>query len=178
MKVTLVVGTTRSGRKTIHIAEQLLEILEEKGHEVNFFDLKERDVPPMQNRRYREGEIPEDVEEFGQMVEKSDTVMITSPEYNHSIPGPLKNLLDYLYPEYEDKVFSYTTVSAGGFGGVRSVSHLHDITIAFNAYVGPHLTVSNVGSLVEDDGKVSDSSFIERAESFVDDTEEKVRKIS
>lgn len=178
MKVTLVVGTTRTGRKTIHIAEKLLEILERKGHEVNFFDIKNRDVPPMENRRYKEGEIPGDVEEFGQMVEESDTVMIATPEYNHSIPGPLKNLLDYLYPEYEDKVFSYATVSAGGFGGVRSVSHLHDITIAFNAYVGPHLAVSNVSSVVEEDGTVSDEAFIRRAESFVEDTEEQVQKVN
>nr|WP_306059100.1 NADPH-dependent FMN reductase [Natronococcus sp. AD5] len=90
-----------------------------------------------------------------------------TPEYNHSIPGALKNLLDYLYPEYKDKPFSYGTVSGGGFRGVRALSHLHDITLELSAHPGPDLPISNVTDVFEEDGTLIDDTYDDRFEEFV-----------
>ena len=45
-----------------------------------------------------------------------------TPEYNHGIPGALKNAIDFLYREWNNKAAGF--VSYGGVGGIRSVEHL------------------------------------------------------
>lgn len=176
MRFLVVEGTVRDGRKSIHAARKITEILD-KDHEAELFDMAEKNIPPLQTRRYTDpGEPPEDVEEFGQKVEKADGLVIVSPEYNHSIPGALKNLLDYLYPEYEDKSFSYITVSGGGFGGVRCLSHLHDVTLALNARPGPNLPVSNVGEVFDEEGELIDQEYKERFQNFADRVIEHARQ--
>lgn len=54
-----------------------------------------------------------------QLVEKSDAILIVSPEYNRSFPGELKNVLDQGYKEYKDKVVGIIGMSDGPFGGAR-----------------------------------------------------------
>lgn len=143
MKILVITGTVRKGRNTGDVADKVSAFFS-KRHEVQLFDLKERDVPHMEERLSNAENPPEDVEIFAEMVEWSDVITIVSPEYNHSIPGALKNILDYLYPEYNDRIFTYVTVSKGGFGGLRALSHLHDITIALGGLTGPSMPVSNV----------------------------------
>lgn len=170
MKQLILVGTVREGRATGKVAEAVREEFSEK-HEVKVFDLKEREIPPMEARLQQNENPPEDVVEFSEMVEWCDILTIVTPEYNHSFPGPLKNCLDYLYPEYTGKAFSYITVSAGGFGGVRSQSHLHDVTIALGGRPGPNLPVSNVknnfGEEVSEEYRSRLSSFREKCETFI-----------
>ncbi len=177
MNFLVVVGTVREQRRSIHAARKAVEVLSEKGYGAELFDPAEKEIPFLGTRRYTDsGDPPEDVEEFGQKVEESDGVVLVTPEYNHSIPGALKNLLDYLYPEYEDKPFSYVTVSAGGFGGVRALDHLQDITLALNAEPGPHLPISNVRDVFDEEGELIDESYEERFEDFVEEAVEHAGK--
>jgi NAD(P)H-dependent FMN reductase len=169
MKQVIIVGTTRKGRNTGLVAEAVEQEFSEE-HDVKFFDLKEREVPTMKKRLQYDENPPEDVEEFSEMVNWCDMLTIVAPEYNHSFPGPLKNLLDYLYSEYNGKAFSYVTVSGGGFGGVRSQSHLHDVTLALGGRPGPSMPVSNVGDHFSDE-QVSED-YTERIERFREKCEE------
>lgn len=116
----VVQGTIREERRSIRPARYVTDQFQEKGNDAELFDMKDYEIPLFTNRLDMTNDPHPDVETFGQKVEAADSLVIVTPEYNHSIPGPLKNLLDYLYPEYEDKPFSYVTVSAGGFGGVRA----------------------------------------------------------
>lgn len=169
MKQVILVGTTREGRSTGFVAEAVEKEFSEE-HEVRVFDLKERGVPSMQKRLQYDENPPEDVKEFSEMVNWCDILTIVAPEYNHSFPGPLKNLLDYLYSEYTGKAFSYVTVSGGGFGGVRSQSHLHDVTLALGGRPGPSLPISNVGENFTEE-KVSED-YVKRIERFREKCEE------
>jgi|AntDeeMetagen681_2_1112603.scaffolds.fasta_scaffold00240_11 NAD(P)H-dependent FMN reductase len=178
MEFLILVGTAREGRKTIRSARAVEDKFEQSGHEVEFFDLKNKDIPPLGNRTYVEDEepVPEDIEELSRKVDETDCLVIVSPEYNHSIPGVLKNALDYLYPEYDDLPFAYVADSAGGFGGVRAISHLHDITIGLGGLPGPSLPISNVGEVFDENGEILEESYHERIERFVGDVEEHVEK--
>lgn len=168
MKFLVVEGTVRDGRTSIHAARHVTELLRTTGHDVDLFDPAERDIPPLQTRRYTDpGEPPEDVEVFGQLVEESDGIILVSPEYNHSYPGVLKNLLDYLYPEYEDKPFAYISVSAGGFGGVRLLEQLRLLTVTLHGHPGPALPVSRAREVFED-GELVDEEYTERFQDFVE----------
>ena len=51
--------------------------------------------------------------------------MIVTPEYNHSTSGALKNAIDFLYQEWNNKAAGF--VSYGAVGGVRAVEHLRGI---------------------------------------------------
>lgn len=166
--ILVIEGTVRDGRNSIHPARYVTARFQEKDHNAKLFDMKDYEIPLFTNRRDLTSNPHPDVEAFGQKVEAADAIVIVTPEYNHSIPGPLKNLLDYLYPEYENKPFSYVTVSGGGFGGVRALSHLHDITLELNAYPGPDIPVSNVAAVFAEDGTLIDDIYDERFEKFVE----------
>lgn len=179
MKFLIVVGTAREGRKSIYPAEEVRDEFESQGQEVSFFDLKDKHIPPVGNRTYRDDEkpVPEDIQEFSQEVKDADGVVIVFPEYNHSIPGILKTALDYLYTEYDEKPFSFIPVSGGGFGGVRGLKHLHDVVLELNGFVGPELPVSNVGSVFSDEGELQDSEYEGRFEDFVENSVEFVERM-
>ena len=54
-----------------------------------------------------------------------DGFVFVTPEYNHSVPAALKNAIDYLFVEWNDKAAGF--VSYGLHGGVRAVEHLRQI---------------------------------------------------
>ena len=179
MHFLFLIGSTRDDRKTIHAGAFLQEKFEEEGHDIDFFDLKEKEIPFLNNRTYSdEGDAPENAQILSQEVKETDCLVIITPEYNHSIPGVLKNALDHLYPEYEDKPFAYVTTSAGGFGGVRSLSHLHDITLAVNGQPGPSLQVSSIRDVFDEDGELQDEDYHRRSEDFIDQVESHVEKFN
>ena len=55
-----------------------------------------------------------------------DGYVFVTPEYNHSIPGVLKNALDYVYAEWNNKAAGF--VSYGSLGGARAIEHLRAIS--------------------------------------------------
>ena len=59
---------------------------------------------------------------WAQNIASFDAYVFVTPEYNHSTSGALKNALDYLYREWNNKAAGF--VSYGGAGGVRAVEHL------------------------------------------------------
>ena len=179
MEFLIVLGTAREERKSIGPAKAARKEFEREGHTAEIFDLKEKSIPPLGNRTYIEDEepVPEDVQEFSRQVKSSDGLVIVTPEYNHSVPGVLKTTLDYLCPEYEDKPFMYITVSGGSFGGVRALSHLHDITLELGGFPGPEMPVSKVSKSFSKDGDIVDDDYKDRVHSFVDNSVKFVNKM-
>ncbi|MFT4892595.1 MAG: NAD(P)H-dependent FMN reductase [Candidatus Nanohaloarchaea archaeon] len=179
MDFLLLIGSTRDGRKSIHAGEFLESKLEEAGHSPEIFDLKEKEIPFLNNRTYAdEGEAPENAQLLSEKVQETDCIIIITPEYNHSIPGVLKNAIDHLYPEYDDKPFAFVTTSAGGFGGVRGLQHLHDIVLEIGGFPGSNLPVSNINDVFSEDGELEDESYHSRVERYIEDVEEHVEKIN
>ena len=179
MKFLIIVGTAREGRSSIYPARKVNQVIQERNHQTSFYDLKEKEIPPVGNRTYvDEGSVPEDIQELSEEVESADGVVIVVPEYNHSIPGILKTSLDYLYPEYDEKPFSFVTVSGGGFGGVRALNHLHDIILELGGFIGPDMPVSNAGEVFSDEGELLEEDYEESFQQFVEDSEDFVERMS
>lgn len=59
---------------------------------------------------------------WAQKIASLDGFVIVTPEYNRSVPGALKNALDFLYAEWTNKAVGF--VSYGSTGGTRAVEHL------------------------------------------------------
>lgn len=77
-------------------------------------------VPPAAGRYQHEH-----TRDWARTIAAYDGFVFVTPEYNHSTSGALKNAMDYLYAEWNDKAAAF--VSYGNLGGARAIEHLRGI---------------------------------------------------
>jgi chromate reductase len=82
---------------------------------------------------------PEIVNRFKDMIKRADAILIATPEYNHSIPGVLKNAIDwgsrpFGENSFDDKPVALMGASTGMFGTSRAQSHLLQVCVALNMH--------------------------------------------
>lgn len=107
--------------------------------------------------------VPVAVQELKERIRKADAVLIATPEYNYSIPGVLKNALDWMsYPPAENpfdgKPVGLIGATTGNFGTLRAQLHLRQILTYLNADVlaRPEVLVARVGEKLSPDGRITD----------------------
>ncbi len=132
LKVKVIVGSTREGRFSDKAAAWIgAEVMKQEGVEVEVLDLRDYDMP-----FFNEAVSPsyiqtpyahEAVARFTQKIAEGDAYIMVTPEYNHSTSGVLKNALDWVYQEWNNKPVAF--VSYGSVGGARAVEHLRLIAI-------------------------------------------------
>jgi chromate reductase len=105
---------------------------------------------------------PEAVEAFRQLVRDSDAVFFATPEYNSSVPGALKNALDWgsrplATNAFHNKPVAVIGSSAGAFGGVWAAAELRKVLGAMGARVADaELAVGHAGEKFDDEGRLAD----------------------
>lgn len=103
------------------------------------------------------GGFPEPVLAMAEAIRAADGVVIVTPEYNYSVPGALKNALDWLsrLPDqpFANKPVVIHSASPGVIGGARCQYHLRQILVFLEAYVfnRPEVMVGQVQTKVEGD---------------------------
>ena len=133
--------------------------------ELSIFDLE--GIPPF-NQDF-EKEPPEKVKDFKAKIRTADAILISTPEYNYSIPGVLKNSIDWASRPYEDNVLEGKPVaimgaSIGMIGTARAQYHLRQCFVFLNMYPlnRPEVMVPFAHEKVDKDGKVTDSKTLEK----------------
>lgn len=132
INIKVIVGSTREGRFSPNAAawiaaelkqrsEVHVEILDLKDYELPFFN--EAISPSMKSAPYQH----EAVARLTAKVNEGDGYVIVTPEYNHGPSGVLKNALDWIYQEWNQKPVAF--VSYGSVGGARAVEQLRSIAI-------------------------------------------------
>ena len=118
--------------------------------------------------------FPEAVAEAKEVVRRSDAVLFAAPEYNHGIPGPLKNAIDWMSRPHDDDVFvgkpaAFMGASQGYMGTIRSQLALRQMWYYFDApvFAGRELTVAYAPRVFED-GKLVDDFYAEELERFLE----------
>ncbi|MEV0845938.1 NAD(P)H-dependent oxidoreductase [Streptomyces sp. NPDC049954] len=93
----------------------------------------------------------------------ADAFLVLTPEYNHSYPAPLKNLIDWHFDEWQAKPVGF--VSYGGVsGGLRAVEHLRGVFAELHAVtVRETVSFANAGSLFDAAGRPRDTATAEGA---------------
>lgn len=123
--LAIIVGSTRVGRKSDAVARWAAQAADRRGDlTVDVVDLSAHPLP------HFDEPVPPIVGEYqhphtiawANVIAGFDGFIFVAPEYNHSMPGVLKNAIDHLYGEWNDKVASFITY--GGDGGVRAAEHL------------------------------------------------------
>lgn len=115
------------------------------------------DFPHYDADRQAEG-FPPAVIAMGHAIQQADAVVIVTPEYNYSVPGVLKNALDWLsrLPEMplSDKPVAIQTASPGMIGGARAQYHLRQILVFLNAQVinKPEIMIGQVMDKIDPTG--------------------------
>ncbi|MBV8605189.1 MAG: NAD(P)H-dependent oxidoreductase [Pelomonas sp.] len=115
--------------------------------------------------------LPEAVKELGAAITAADALLISTPEYNHSIPGVLKNGLDWISRPsgsgariFGGKPTAVIGATPGGAGTLRAQDALLHVLRAFGSAVwfGPWFTLSHADRLFDADGRLSDAATREQ----------------
>ena len=145
----------------LHAAQELLP----PGVSTEIFDL----APiPIYNEDVREQGFPEPVQQFRAKIAEADAVLIVSPEYNYSIPGPLKNALDWASrpPDqpFDGKPIAIMGASPGSIGTARGQYHLRQLFVFLNGMVlnRPEVMISAAHTKVDERGRLADQASREQ----------------
>src|SRR5512146_435327 len=105
---------------------------------------------------------PAKVEAFRSLVREADAIFFATPEYNSSIPGALKNALDWASRPlatnaFRNKPVAVVSSSAGAFGGVWAAAELRKVLGAMGARVTDvELSVGHANEKLDADGELAD----------------------
>jgi NAD(P)H-dependent FMN reductase len=129
-KIAVIIGSTRPTRFADIPAQWILQQAQARGDlEVELVDLRDHPMPffdEMASNMWMPSRNPEAIR-WQQTVGRFDGYIFVVAEYNHSIPGVLKNALDQAYKEWNRKPF--TAIGYGGSGGARAIEHLRSIAV-------------------------------------------------
>lgn len=125
LRIAIILGSTRPGRNGEAVAKWVYNIAKKRTDaEFEFVDIKDYNLPLLDEPLPPSlGKYSKDhTKAWAAKIDSFDAFVFVTPEYNHGIPGALKNAIDFLYKEWNNKVAGF--VSYGGVGGVRSVEQL------------------------------------------------------
>jgi chromate reductase len=149
-------GSLRRGsynRALLRAASELLP----KDAKLKVFDLE---GIPLFNQDF-ESQLPERVKKFKNNIRSADAILIVTPEYNYSIPGVLKNAIDWASRPSGDNVWkgkpvALMSASTGRFGGARAQYHLRQCFVFLDMHPlnRPEVIVSNAKDNFDEQGQL------------------------
>ena len=131
---------------------------------------------PLYNGDVETAGIPQRVVELKQTISDADGLLLATPEYNNSIPGVFKNVIDWLSRPAGDipRVFGGKRVavmgaSQGGFGTVLSQNAWLPVlrTLGTNPWFGGRLLVSRAQNVFDQNGKMTDDAICKQLQAFL-----------
>jgi NAD(P)H-dependent FMN reductase len=124
-RIGIILGSTRPNRNGEQVAKWVYEIASRRGDaEFELVDLRDYPLPhldepvPPSMGQYQN----DHTKQWADKIASFDGFVFVTPEYNHSTSGVLKNAIDYLYAEWNNKAVGF--VSYGAVGGARAAEQL------------------------------------------------------
>ena len=168
MKILAIPGSLRDDSYN----RALLEAARERtdgGVAIELYDIGE--IPHFDADVEAEGD-PAEVTAFKDALSAADAILIATPEYQHGIPGVLKNALDWGsrppgHAPLTGKPSAILGATPGSFGTARAQEQLRQILIYNDCpmVMSPEVLVSDAQDKIDDDGKVADEETL----GFIDD---------
>ncbi|WP_426245812.1 NADPH-dependent FMN reductase [Nocardioides sp. LHG3406-4] len=123
--IAIILGSTRPGRNGEQVAKWVLEVASKRQDATyELVDLADHPLPhldeplPPSLGQYSN----EHTHRWAEKIASFDGYVMVTPEYNHSTSGVLKNAIDYLFKEWNNKAVGF--VAYGSVGGARAIEHL------------------------------------------------------
>jgi len=164
IKILAFAGSLRKESYNKALIETSRELASENV-EIEVFDL----APiPLFNQDLEQN-MPESVKEFKRRIREADAILIATPEYNRSVPGVLKNAIDWASRpsndnSFDDKPVALMGATGGGIVGTSAVQlHMHQIFAFLNMHPleRPVLYISNADQKIKN-GRVVDEETRKR----------------
>lgn len=157
-------GSLRKGsynKAVLHAASELVP----KDAKLEIFDIN---GVPLFNQDL-EDRMPQKVKEFKAKIRAADALLIATPEYNYSVPGVLKNAIDWASRPYGDNSFegkpvAVMSASPGMLGGARAQYHLRQVLVALNMHPvnRPEVMVVSIDEKIDEKGNLTDEETSKR----------------
>jgi chromate reductase len=151
-------GSLRQGSYNRALLRAAAELIPEEAR-LDIFDLE--GIPPF-NQDF-EASPPDKVKDFKGKIRAADALLIITPEYNYSVPGVLKNAMDWASRPYGDNAFkgkpvAIMSASIGGMGGARAQYHLRQsfVFLDMHAINTPEVFVTFASQKFDKDGRLLD----------------------
>ena len=128
LRIAVILGSTRPGRNGEAVAKWVIDQAAARDSaSYELVDLAEYSLP------FLDEALPASMGQYAgahtkawaRVIGSFDAFVFVTPEYNHSVSGVLKNAIDFLYAEWNDKAAAF--VGYGSVGGARSIEHLRGV---------------------------------------------------
>jgi len=172
-KLVTILGFAGSLRKDSYnkaLLRAALELVPE-GVKLEIFDLE--GIPPF--NQDLENQMPEKVKRFKAKIRAIDALLIATPEYNYSIPGVLKNAIDWASRppgdnSFEGKPVAIMSASPGTLGGARAQYHLRQVLVSLNMYAinRPEVIVASADEKIDEEGNLKDEKTRKRIKQLLE----------
>jgi NAD(P)H-dependent FMN reductase len=170
--IQIILGSTRKGRQGDKVAKWVheeaqkqddftVELVDLVDHPLPFFDENPSPAYLKGNYTHPEGKA------WAELVGKADGYIVVTPEYNHGYPAVLKNALDWVYKEWNNKPMAVVSYSSGPIGGARAVQELR--TVAIELQMAPlrgGVHVGGVTDAFDETGKPKEERYQKALESM------------
>lgn len=164
-KILAFAGSLRTASHNKQLVRIAVEGARQAGAEVTLIDLRDYPLPLMDEDLEAQG-TPENALKLKELMLAHQGLLISSPEYNSSISGALKNTIDWISRPipgkprlacYIDKVACLMSASTGALGGLRGLVHVRAILGNVGVLVLPdQLSISNAHEAFDAEGKLRD----------------------
>jgi NAD(P)H-dependent FMN reductase len=137
-KLQIIIGSTRPTRAADKVSPWVIDrAMTHGGFEVDVVDLRDWPLPIFAEHLGTIGDFNDPtysapiVKSWNQKIKEADAYLVITPEYNHSVPGVLKNAIDSVFVSFafRNKPIVAVGYSGGVAGGVRAIEHLAQIAI-------------------------------------------------
>jgi chromate reductase len=180
MKILGICGSLRKAsfnRAALKEAQRLVP----SGVELELFTLD--GIPPFSEDD--EQNLPETVVALKEKVRAADALLFATPEYNYSIPGVLKNAIDWGTRPSGDNCFAgkpaaIMGASLGRQGTARAQYHLRQVFVTLDVYPinGPELMIANASESFDEEGRLTDKKALQMIERILSQLVEWTKRIS
>ncbi|HEV7643825.1 MAG TPA: NAD(P)H-dependent oxidoreductase [Pyrinomonadaceae bacterium] len=146
-KILAFAGSLREGSLNKKVLQVAAEGARAAGAEVTVADLRDFDMPIYDLDRHEKDGFPPNAVKFQDLMLAHNGLLICSPEYNGSLPGGMKNIIDWvsrkghaeqkMYAAFTGKVAGIMSASPGSFGGLRCLSHLRGVLTIASVHIVP-----------------------------------------
>jgi chromate reductase len=170
IKVLGIAGSLRKGSFNKALLNAAVE-LQPDGMKIEIFDISSI---PLYNGDIESEGTPTAVNAFKNKIAEADALLIVTPEYNYSIPGVLKNAIDWASrppasSPLNQKPLGIMGASSGLMGTVRAQMHLRQTAVLTNMYTmnRPEVLVTKAHEKFDKEGKLTDENTAQHIRKFL-----------
>lgn len=170
--IQVILGSTRQGRAGEQVARWFVELAEQRDDiRIELVDLAQYPLPFFDSPMSPKRGLADDprIQAWAETIARADGYVIVTPEYNYGYPAVLKNALDHLYSQWNDKPVGF--VGYGGVsGGMRAVQQLRQVVVELGlVQMHAQVIVHRVGAAFNDAGQPNDPIVTTSATGMLDE---------